>query len=253
MNSKTSLFTSLFILIIVAAFSSSAFALSADSKYITVLKDGGPISDVVNAANFAAAMQAEAGVAFTGATDAQLNSLPLSDDRLLVYFDGKNAKIVESKSVDDMAVSALAAAYLRTQGFSVTTETQTTDASGAGDDASQPAPDTAPEQPDCSGCSTEGVCFSAGQGLGDEVCMPDGQMVKRRSSGAECKEDYECSTKSCMSGTCRAPGEAPSITPPTIPNQTTPSPDSGSVPVSPSKPTPTLIERIIGWFSHLFG
>jgi len=87
---------------------------------MTIVEDDGPISNVVNAANFAANMKALAGVTFTGvlASEEDISVAIRSDPVMRVIFDGDTAQIVADEDEFSTEIE-IARSYLEDQGFTV--------------------------------------------------------------------------------------------------------------------------------------
>ncbi len=114
-------------LALIVLFSAGALA-AGDAQYWTVVQDNAPASEVIAAANFAASMKSAADVSFTGKTRSQVSDALRAqdlDDTLIVFFDGKSAKIMQGTLPELDLAAREAQAYLRDQGYTVTMSSDT--------------------------------------------------------------------------------------------------------------------------------
>ncbi len=205
----------------------AALVAAESADYYTVVTDAGGAADVVTAANFAAAMQAQAGARFSGALDTDVASNPDQyAGKMLVYITGKDVRIVQGDAGNAPVVAA-AESYFRQQGFSVSM--------GAPQATATPPPPPQPVQNEsaCDGCVSGSGCIPVGIHLNGQYCDEQKELVPDVQN-YRCMNDSDCADGTCQNHVC-VPGSVPPPTP------------------QPAPVKQGVFARFFSWLASIFG
>lgn len=194
-------------------------------RYITVVGESAPSTDVVNAANFAASMKHALGVEFEGRTTTQLQEeigklgphelSDYLDESVIVRFAGDRYAIIGpdilireidsylSADIGRFGATMSRGAVLQRwilpeldeQGFPIVQLDET-----------QATLNSAPEEKStCESCLKDGQCIPYGLRTknGQPIyCDISGELLPQKAEGEACQNNYECLSNSCSNSAC---------------------------------------------------